>query len=289
MRELGVGRVGDDPGLEPRRRTVPRQSGQEAGEPAGERGRRQHAPHQVGLAEAGREEVLARRLIGEGAVAVGAVEVAAARDDERLRRRVARHAGPVEHEAQGEGRLRVLAHADGACQLGQPVADPPGRRFLERRERRRPPARLGRAPLPELGGELQQPREAVRPLEADPALPLEVGHLGGDVRRSEAARQRPAGLGGEGRLRQPARDAREKPVAVDRGVPVVAAEECRGQLARRPGVRVGEHHVRDLVRVLLVDAGEGKAGEALRKGGIDRPGGRGEEGGKKRGGEHARS
>ena len=49
---------------------------------------------------------------------------------------------------------------------------------------------------------------------------------------------------------------------MDGGVPVEAAVERRRQLARRPGVGVGVHHVGDLVRVLPVDAVEREARKA---------------------------
>ncbi len=52
-------------------------------------------------------------------------------------------------------------------------------------------------------------------------------------------------------------------------VPVVAAEEGRGQLAGRPGIGVARHHVLDLPRVLPVDAREREAGEALHESALD--------------------
>jgi len=45
-------------------------------------------------------------------------------------------------------------------------------------------------------------------------------------------------------------------------MPVEAAIKSRSELTRRPGVGIGVHQVRDFVRVLLVDAIEGQAGEA---------------------------
>ena len=51
-------------------------------------------------------------------------------------------------------------------------------------------------------------------------------------------------------------------------MPVVAAVEGRRQLARRPHVGVARQHVRDLVRVFLVYAGERQKDESrYRRGG----------------------
>ena len=60
-------------------------------------------------------------------------------------------------------------------------------------------------------------------------------------------------------------------MAVDRRVPVVAAEERGGQLARRLHVLVAAQDVRDLAGVFLVNAVEGEAGETLGRLGVDRP------------------
>ena len=279
------------PGASQPARAVAGQAGQEGLEPARELGGRQHAPHEVGLAEAGREEVLARGLVGERAVAVGAVEVAAARDDERLGLRVARRPRPVEHEAEGERGLRVLADADGPRQLRQPVAQ--ARRRPRSRAAPGPPTT--RAPracptraAPRRAAAARRGRRAARSSTRPFALEVGAPRPRGcsAVRLRASARRASAANGASG---QEPRDAREQPVAVHRGVPVVAAVEGRRQLARRARVGVAAQHVRDLVRVLLVDAGEGEAGEALGEGGVDRPGGRGEEGGQEGGGEHARS
>ena len=121
-----------------------------------------------------------------------------------------------------------------------------------------------RLPLAQLRRELQQPREAVRALEAHAALALEVARprpRGCSAVRLRASAAR--AVARERRLGQQAREAREQPVAVHRRVPVVAAVEGRRQLARRARVGVAAQHVRDLVRVLLVHAGEREAREAL--------------------------
>jgi hypothetical protein len=45
-------------------------------------------------------------------------------------------------------------------------------------------------------------------------------------------------------------------------MPVEATVKNRSQAARRPDVRIAREHVRDLVRVLAVNAGERERGEA---------------------------
>ena len=54
-------------------------------------------------------------------------------------------------------------------------------------------------------------------------------------------------------------------MSVNGGVPVQAPEEHRRELMGRPRVIGRFQHVRNLVGVLPVDAGEGEAGEALGK------------------------
>src|SRR5207253_6759646 len=77
-------------------------------------------------------------------------------------------------------------------------------------------------------------------------------------------------------------EARQQPVPVHRGVPVIAAVEGRRQLPRRRHVRIRREVVRDLVRILLVHAGQGEVREALRRfrveiGGVQRRGKKEEE------------
>ena len=87
--------------------------------------RRQHAPHEVRLRQARRQEVLARGLVGERAVAI--VPVEALRRIAEQRRAVCaspRDARPVPHEAEGERGLVVLADADRIVQLRQPALEP---------------------------------------------------------------------------------------------------------------------------------------------------------------------
>ena len=83
MPKLGVGGIGHDARREP----APRPSvGNEAGIHAAsaELRLRQHAPHQVGLRHAGRQEVFAGRLVGERARAIVQVEIARAGQQQRL-------------------------------------------------------------------------------------------------------------------------------------------------------------------------------------------------------------
>ena len=133
------------------------------------RGRREHAAHEVRLGDARREEILAVRLVVQRARPIVAVELRRLRRDEVDHRLVAGRARPVEHEAEGEGRLIVLADPDRARELRQPLREARGGGGLERAHHRGPLPRLRVLPLPQLGRELQQPRQAVGPLEAGAA------------------------------------------------------------------------------------------------------------------------
>ncbi len=122
----------------------------------------------------------------------------------------------------------------------------------------------GIVPFLQLGGQLQQPGQAVGPLEAAAAVRGQVLHLLRDVGRRQALRHRAPRVRRERRLRKQARQPHQQPVPVDRGVPVVAAVERRSQFARRLHVGIGIQRVRDLVGVLLVDAVERHAGKSRR-------------------------
>ena len=117
-------------------------------------------------------------------------------------------------------------------------------------------------PPPTPGAPPRAAGQAVGPLEGDPPLPLEVLDLAGDPLRRQALGQRRLGACGEGGVREGPCEPGQEPVPVDRGVPVVAAVERRGELPRRRHVPVPPEHVGDLVRILLVDAGKGQLGEA---------------------------
>ncbi len=234
---------------------------EEGVEPAGEGGGRKDAAHHVGFGQAGREEVLARGLVGDGAVAVFQVIVAGAGFDQFAELRVAGDAGVIQHEAHGEGGLIVLAGADGVVHFGQPAGDAGGDGAFEGREGGGPAARIGVVPFLEFGGELEQPGEAVGPLEGGAPFGIQVLHLDGDVGGGQALRQCAAGIGGEGRVREQTQGADQQPVSVDRGMPVVTAVEGRSELAGRFHVGVGIQGMGDFVGVFLMNAIERQAGE----------------------------
>ena len=52
-------------------------------------------------------------------------------------------------------------------------------------------------------------------------------------------------------------------------MPVVATEEGGREFARRSDIRVAVQDVADLVRIFLVDTGEGEIGEAFRGRGVE--------------------
>ena len=125
-------------------------------------------------------------------------------------------------------------------------------------------------PLVQLAGKLKQPRQTVWPLERRAPLTVHIGHLSGDVRRSEGAAER-----GTGRLREAGigvqtGESGQQPVSVDGRMPIEAPIEGRRQLSRRLDVLVAVEHVRDLVRVLLMDTTERQVGEAGRNGDVER-------------------
>jgi hypothetical protein len=69
----------------------------------------------------------------------------------------------------------------------------------------------------------------------------------------EAAAERRARVRRERRVREEPGEPHQRPVSVDRRVPVEAAEERRRQLARRTQVLVAAEQQREMVRVLPVD------------------------------------
>src|SRR6185503_14919654 len=106
---------------------------------------------------------------------------------------------PVEDEAEREGRLVVLADADGIRQLRQPRRELLAHRGDEWCQRLPPGADLrphcGRrrrvpGPLLQLEVELQQPRQSVRPLERRTPGRTEVRDFGSNTSRRQALGKR---------------------------------------------------------------------------------------------------
>jgi hypothetical protein len=118
--------------------------------------------------------------------------------------------------------------------------------------------------------QLQEPRPAVRSLERLRLRARQVRAFGGDRFGSEMlveARRDRRALTDTG-MQPP--DACQQPMHVHAGVPVVAAEERRMQLARRPRIAAISPHVLRMVRVLANDVVERQRGKARGRGGIQR-------------------
>jgi hypothetical protein len=136
----------------------------------------------------------------------------------------------------------------------------------ERLEVRRPAPRVGVVPGVEIGGELEQPGPAVRPLEPAAQRRGEVRGLGGEVGGGQVGVERGADLGGLGQRGVRAQQADQHPVAVDGGVPVVAAVERRVERPRAADVVGAADRVLDVVGQLALDAGEREPRELTRRG-----------------------
>jgi hypothetical protein len=149
----------------------------------------------------------------------------------------------------------------GAVDLEERLAGPAADPVFERAERLAPRVGARVVPQGEFGGEPQQPRPAVRLLEA--GVLVEVGDLAGDV----LGCQPPVDAGRDRGLvrvvrREPQR-ADERPVAVDRRVPVEAAVEG-GVILRRARRRVRPLDDPLVMRVLGLDPVERVLGQRRR-------------------------
>jgi hypothetical protein len=140
-------------------------------------------------------------------------------------------------------------------------------------EREQVPVQLGcRRVIPpsQRFGELQQPCPAVRPLEGSVVLALEVR----DLRLYVLTREGPVQPVEDGipllEPGEPPEQGHQRPVAVDRRMPVEAAVEARMQRPGRKEVPVRAQHVGRLVRVLPLDAIEGEAVQVVRHRGRER-------------------
>ena len=163
----------------------------------------------------------------------------------------------------------MLATADRVVESWQPNCEALRRLDFERRQCERPFPCLRVVPVFDLPRQHQQPCEPVGPLERGPAgtpqiLDLRLDVLPG-VRLSASAARAAAANSASGKSLRVA----EQPVSVHRRVPVIATVERRRQRAWRLGVRVGLHHLPDLVRVFAVYAFECQPGEPSGRGRVD--------------------
>ena len=264
MDELRVGAVGHGRGGEQVRRLALRRAGQVLVEPVAELRRRQHAAHQIRFAQARRKEIGPVRLPPGGRVRVLRVVRLRPLLDRLPQLFVAGGDRVVVGERQPERGVRVDAGADRVRLLREELDVPARDQLRERLQVRGPRLRVRVVPGVQFLRELEQPRPAVGPLERLRLPAVEVREFRLQFLRGEV-------LGEDGanvlRLRQigvRAQDAREHPVPVNRGVPVVAPVERRVQFLRRLGVRVVELDVSGLVGVLLPRAREGEFGERRR-------------------------
>ena len=191
MRELRIGAIGDHGRRQPRRPAgrcgAGRQARKKSRQPVGERARSERATHEVRLRQARREEILARGLVGERAVAVAQVKALRCTPQQRAHLIVPGHASPVPDEPERKSGLVVLTDADRVVKLRQPALEPRRRFRLERLQCRRPALRVRVIPAAQLRRQLQQPREPVGALEGSAAVAAQVGDFGGDVGHGEAA------------------------------------------------------------------------------------------------------
>ena len=143
--ELRVGAVRHRGRREQRLRLAPGRPRQEPREPGPELGRRQHAPHQVRLHQARREEVGPGRLPPRRGVGVLAEVGPRPLLDQLPQPRVADRPGVVVGEGQPERGVRVHAGADRVGLLREELEVPRDDHVRERPEvLRPPPARPGR-------------------------------------------------------------------------------------------------------------------------------------------------
>ena len=146
------------------------------------------------------------------------------------------------------------AEAHGIGKLGQPIHDLDHNRVLERAQRLAPFSELRIVALFQLSDKLQVPRNAIGPLETAAPFRGVIGKLPAEFVLREAGRKLGADLALVNAARLGCEDARQKPVPVDRGMPVKAAVKRWRQLAGRPRVVGGLQHMADLVGVFAVHA-----------------------------------
>ena len=111
--------------------------------------------------------------------------------------------------------------------------------------------------------QLQEPGPAIGALEAAGGRTSEIGTLGRDLVRHELHRRTTRGSRQQRReIRKAAQQSRQHPVAMDAGMPVIAAVEDRMQLARRAGILRSGKRVIDIVRIFTPDMAERDVREA---------------------------
>ena len=177
-------------------------SRQELSEPRLEFSGRQHAPHQVGLDQARREEICPAGLPSRRDVRIRA-EVARARSSTSARSRLSPTArGVVVREGKPERGVGMHARSNRVRLLGEKVEIARHDHVGERPEVVRPGPGIGVVPAVKLFRELEQPRPAVGSLERLALLSTEIVGLGFQILGREMGGQNGADLGSLGQVRK---------------------------------------------------------------------------------------
>ena len=143
-------------------------------------------------------------------------------------------------------------------ELGQEGVEARGEGERERFERGRPRrvVRFG------LGVEREEPGPAIGALEGGGVGAIEEGAFARDFFGDEHGVGARADPGGDGEVREAAREAEDLPPAVDTAVPVETAVKDRVMLAGRLGVLGGAQDEVHLVGIFAAEVGEGGGREA---------------------------
>ncbi len=166
----------------------------------------------------------------------------------------------IEREGKRERAVRMQAIAERIMRAGKKIEIARGEGVGEWLQRSRPARRIGC--IVQLGGELQQPRPAIGPLERAAVRAREISHFRGNRVGREMAVEERVDRESAGQIGKAAAQPHEQPVHVHARMPVVAAVEGRMKSPRRERIGVGRHDVIELVRILAVDVRERQFREA---------------------------
>ena len=173
-------------------------------------------------------------------------------------------------EGQGEGRVGMHARPD---RIGLPrkvAAQTVRDEGLQRAQRRRPSLDIGIAAPAKFGREGEQPGPAVGPLECSAAGRSEIVQFCGKVFRGKVAVEGPADPRGRGQQGVEPEDARQRPMPVHRGMPVIASIKGGMHVPRLADVLSPVHQVHVHVRPLALHPCKRQAGKLRRKEGRKR-------------------
>ena len=225
----------------------------------------QHPPHQLGLGQGRRQEVLPRRLprLGRAVLAVPALGCGA---DQPRQHRVVRALGVGEGEQQGEGAVAVCAAAHRILRLGQPGLEAVGEGAGQGRDDLRPAPASRRCRR----SVARRPASAARPSRRDARTLRHGGASGRPARRPRCPRSAPRRTGPPPPRRRDGRGtaAAAAPAASSRGRRS-ASRSCRGRLDAGRGASRASWSLPstlvELVGVLARDMAQGDVGESGRR------------------------